>query len=160
MRVEHVDLFAKKPPNSAICVGTNGFIQNNGKGTMGGDPQGCPRVAKTLFKGIEKNLGAELQAQGRPIGRAGVDSPLGNHVALIWQRPLIFSFPVKWTFWEDADIQLIERSAKEMVKVANSIKLTNIYLHPIGDGRDWHNEVKPLLKRYFDDRFVIAMGRM
>lgn len=160
MLIEHCDLLAPKPPRSVTCIGTNGFIKHDGKGVMGGDPQGYPRVAKSLYKGIENNLGLELERQGRPRGQACVDNPVGNHVALIWQTPMILSFPIKWVWWEDADMQLIERSAKELVKVVTKLALLHAYLHPIGDGRDWDHEVKPLLKRYFDDRFTICIGRL
>ncbi len=160
MQTVQAGLFAPKPRGSAICLGTNGFIRNDGRGVLNSkDHDSYQFVAKTLFKGIEKTLGRELASQGRPIGRAGIDSLLGNHVALLWQQPLVLSFPTKWEFWNDSDLQLIERSCAELVRVVEGLHLRAAYLHPVGDGHDWHRDVRPIFKRYFDDRFIVCFGR-
>jgi hypothetical protein len=67
----------------------------------------------------------------------------------------VFSFPIKWNFWEDADLSLIERSARELVEMVDSVRLARVYLPPVGDGHPWP-EVRSILERYMDNRFVVV----
>ena len=153
--VEIQDTFwAPKPYNSAFALLTDGYVKKNGEAVLG---RGVGLEARRRFPGIAKRLGSKLINQGRVAGNAGVDLGIGNHVTVIYgPKPWVISFPVKWVFFEDADLQLIERSAYEISKLADNARLKNIYVSPIGDGHEWA-EVRERLRPILDDRFKFCM---
>ena len=157
-----------------VVITTNGFTKWNGAAVMG---RGIAYQAKVRFPGLEFTLGRLLKEKG-------------NHVHLLREaEPMIFSFPVKpesvifngsnvvkhmlhrfrvgeevpgWA--AKADLQLIERSAKELVELVNELsdKYPVLKQGPIavprpgcGAGELKWEEVKPILERYLDDRFVV-----
>ena len=84
-----------------IAITTNGFVKSSGECVMG---RGCAREARDTFPGIAKRLGSLIKEHG-------------NHVYYLGLG--IVSFPVKHNWWENADPALIERSAKELVGLAD-----------------------------------------
>ena len=125
---------------SIIVITTNGYIKKNGECVMG---RGCAKEAKDRYPEIAKQLGNAIRISG-------------NHVHYL--RNGIISFPVKYNFWEKADLELIDRSAQELVKLVNFCEFEQVVMGRPGcgnGGRSWINEVKPILEKYFDDRFLI-----
>jgi hypothetical protein len=154
MREIQETFWSPKPYNSAFAILTDGYVKKNGEAVLG---RGIGLEARRRFPGLAKRLGKKLINQGRIPGNAGIDLGVGNHVTIVYgPKPWIATFPFKWVFFENADLQLIERSAYELIKLADNARLKNIYLPPIGDGHEWA-EVREILCPIFDDRFKICM---
>lgn len=122
-----------------VCITTNGFVKKNGEAVMG---RGCAKEAKLRFPGIARLLGESIKKGG-------------NHITPL--RVGLLSFPVKKGWWEDADLELIKRSAYELKNLAVVDSITRFILPRPGCGNGnlkWE-EVKPLLVDLPDNVWVI-----
>jgi hypothetical protein len=85
----------------------------------------------------------------------------GNHVYAFWKYRVV-SFPVKAHWREQADLELISRSARELsglsITRADGGLVRPIYLPRAGcgNGRLRWEDVRPLLAAILDDRFIIV----
>jgi hypothetical protein len=128
-----------------IVIPTNGFVKKNGECVMG---RGLALQAKERFPDLPKRL-------GHRIGEFG-------NVVFIFREYRLLTFPVKHKkWWEKADLKLIEKSAKELQEIFkyNLCGIpTPVYLPKVGCGngkRNW-TDVKPILEKYLDDRFIVV----
>ena len=123
-------------------ITTNGFVKNNGCAVMG---RGCAKEAAQRYPNLPSLLGQALR--------------YGNQV-YVWREYGIITFPVKDNWWEKASLQLIEKSAKELVQAVKTWKMEDkIYLPRPGCGNgglDW-KEVKKVIEPILDDRFVVII---
>lgn len=122
------------------CITTNGFVKTSGHAVMG---RGCALEATMKYPSLSGQLGILI-------------NNFGNRVH-IFNRYNLFTFPVKHDWKNKADIQLIERSAKELRDFADELKIKSIVVPRPGCGNgglSWE-EVKPVLEPYFDNRFII-----
>lgn len=126
-------------PNHIIAITTNGFVKRNGECVMG---RGCALEARQRIPNIARQLGKLITEKG-------------NHVHYLGQG--VVSFPVKHAWFQDADIALIERSARELLNMANSFGWKSVIIpRPgCGNGRLQWNDVRSVLDRILDDRFKI-----
>ncbi len=127
-----------------ILITTNGTVKANGRAVMG---KGCALEAKKKYKGIDQILGEVI------IG-------VGNYptVLINFSKPKIVSFPTKHNWWEKSDIDLIEQSCKELKEWIDCTTYKKIVLPRPGCGNgqlSW-DVVKPILEKYFDDRFIVC----
>jgi len=134
---------------SWIVVPTNGFVKRNGEAVMGA---GLALQAKKRFLELPKRLGAYLMDHG-------------NNIVFFNDRRLIM-FPVKRFFSDLASIEIIERSARQLVEYINENEVFNdsdikypIYLPKVGCGNGglrWE-DVKPILEEFMDEsKFVVC----
>lgn len=124
-----------------VAITTNGFVKSNGHAVMG---RGTARQAMEKFPLLPAFLGARIKTSG-------------NHVHCL-SRFRLFAFPVKHHWAQDADLELIRRSTKELAQVVTELGVLKVFMpRPgCGNGRlDW-NKVRPILFKHFDDRFVIV----
>jgi O-acetyl-ADP-ribose deacetylase (regulator of RNase III) len=122
-----------------IAVTTNGQVSRKGEAVFG---RGCARQAGERFPGLERRLGELITADG-------------NHVAVLGEG--LVSFPVEHTPYETPDLRLIERSTRELAELADSLGWKGVVLPRPGcggGGLEW-KDVKPILERYLDDRFLV-----
>jgi len=121
-------------------IPTNGFIKQNGAAVMG---RGLARQATERFPGLANYLGHLLCAEG-------------NHVHPLPEFGLI-TFPVKHNWWEQASLELIERSVKELKLLFVGGTQVSISLPRVGcgNGRLSWDDVKPLLEG-LDWRFTVV----
>jgi hypothetical protein len=148
MRESFGDLW--KMQGDAVCITTNGYVTAAGRGVMG---RGVAAQAKRRFPGIEEALGQHVTENG-------------NHTQVIawWDGVAIVAFPVKHHWRDRADLDLIERSAQELVVLADNrhgkVRPWGRILLPrpgAGNGRrDWLTEVKPVIEPIVDDRVIIV----
>lgn len=130
-------------PADATVITTNGTIKSNGACVMG---RGCAKEARDRFPGIDKILGKAIAENGNavnPLGRFGDYN--------------IVAFPVKHNWSEEADINLIQQSVKELVLYADLFSMNSIILPRPGCGNGhlkWE-DVRPLLAP-LDDRFIVV----
>lgn len=125
-------------PNAVICITTNGFVKQNGEAVMG---RGCAAEARLRIRGIARLLGQVIQNNG-------------NSVHFLTDK--VLAFPVKHNWWEDADLKLIEKSARELATIATMQTDVTFYLpRPgCGNGRlDWA-EVMPMIASILPDNVV------
>jgi hypothetical protein len=104
--------------------------------------RGVARQAALRFPELPIQLGALLQTKG-------------NHVHLLARG--IVSFPVEESAWAWPELRLISRSAEELRALADREGWPRVVVPRPGcggGGLDW-NEVRPLLERHFDDRFLV-----
>ena len=131
------DFFDKE--NFICCITTNGTIKKNGEAVMG---RGCAKEAVDRFPDFPKRLGETLAESDETIG----GNFLWRH---FWKdgRSLI-TFPVKHNWYENADLNLILRSAEQLAGYANSCKeLTFILPRPgCGNGGLTWEQVKPVIE--------------
>lgn len=125
-----------------IVITTNGRVKTSGKAVMG---KGIALQAVHRFPDIPSILGDLIISRGSKVHvLAGKD---------------IITFPTKYTWWENSDMNLIELSCKQLVEAVNSLELSiPIYMVRPGcnyGGLDW-KDVKPILEKYLDDRFVVV----
>lgn len=131
-------------PADLRCITTNGQTRADGAAVMG---RGCAREATRLIGGIEYKLGGLLRKYGnRPFRLCRYN---GADLA---------SFPVKHHWKETADPALIERSAHQLVQMADRFGYRNVLIPRPGCGNgglDWQSRVRPILAAILDERFTI-----
>lgn len=154
----------------AICITTNGFVKSNGACVMG---RGIAKAIQQYLPDIPYILGNAIQTKG-------------NNVHLLYPytqdtHPAVISFPVKpvskvcqshddyvahmrfsirqtipgWAC--KADIGIIQRSAKQLVELANHHPEWQKILIPragCGAGELSWADVQPILTEILDDRFI------
>ena len=127
-------------PADVRIITTNGDINRFGLAVMG---RGVALQARSRYKNIDVLLGDILIQHG-------------NHV--FWLYNDLISFPVKHHWREKADIALIERSIKELMEIANKHEEWKVIAIPrpgCGNGNLKWSDVKLILERYLDDRFIV-----
>lgn len=129
-----------------IVITTNGTIKKNGSCVMG---RGVALQAAKKFPDLPALIGQHLRDRGNDCFSVPI---LG-----------IISFPTKHNWWEKSDLNLIEKSCKELVNLINNPcrgmeTISKVYLVRPGcsNGKlDW-KDVKPILEKYLDDRFAVV----
>ena len=141
-----------------ICITTNGFVKNNGQAVMG---KGCAKEAVERIGGIKSMLGTLIKKHGNcvsPIINMDYIDDEGNSHSRV-----LCSFPVKNNWWEDADLNIIARSARQLLVVVDAYQLENVVVPRPGCGAGnlkWE-DVRPVLEEVWggDSRIkVIDFG--
>jgi len=128
-------------PSCILAITTNGFVKNNGECVMG---RGIAFTAKNKFPDLPYRLGQLIIQHG--------------NVPFYMPKLRLVTFPVKHNWWENADIQLIKRSATKLVQGATRRNITKIILPRPGCGNgklSWKSTVRPALAPILDDRFYV-----
>lgn len=132
------DIWAEQG-RAIIAITTSGSVSRQGRAVL---RRGVAGEAARRFPELPELLGSLL-------GRKG------NHVHLLEHG--IVSFPVEESAWENPDLRLIARSARELREMADREGWDRVLVPRPGcggGGLDWL-EVRPLLARYFDGRFAV-----
>ena len=131
-------------PADLRVITTNGSIKRDGACVMG---RGCAYEAKTRYPGIEHRLGDLIQTHGNRVMR------LGRYDGMI-----VASFPVKHHWREAADPDLIRRSARQLLALADKFGCENVVLpRPgCGNGRLSWKDIRPILAEVLDSRFTVV----
>ncbi len=114
-----------------VAITTNGFIKRDRTCVMG---IGCAKQAAARFPELPYQLGTKISVQG-------------NHVFYFPDFRLI-TFPVKHNWWEAADLDLIDRSARELLKIIEVNKINEAIYLPrpgCGNGKLKWEDVKKIL---------------
>ncbi len=128
-----------------VVVPTNGHVNGSGENPMG---RGVALQASKLFNKLDMAIGNQIKKNG-------------NHV-YYFERQRLFTFPTK-AYWKDnATLELIEQSCKELKKFLDTFSKVKIVMPKVGCGwgkLNWE-EVKPLIERYFaeyeEDRVLVV----
>lgn len=158
------------PETDAICIFTNGITNKNGQAMAGAGQAGA---AASRWWNFRDNLGNHIVLQGNTPGIVGSvswfktgDGSTKESTMLIpsWVtekgKPYIVSFPTKDHFKDLAIPSLIERSARKLIELADKMQWKKVIMGRPGCGTftgrlGWETEVKPLIEKLLDDRFLI-----
>lgn len=135
-----------------LIIPTNGSVKKDGTAVMG---RGLALQAKQRFPGIEKSLGKGLSNAGNVL----------HVIRKTEKEPVLLSFPVKYDWKDEADLDLIRESARELRRywlgtvIGTGNRPAKVLLPRVGCGngrRKW-GEVKPILEEELpDDSFVVV----
>ena len=128
--------------SDCIVITVNGTIKKNGEAVMG---RGCAKEAANLFPNLTYLLGNSLKVSG-------------NKTFHYWLKGVhLLTMPVKHNWWERADLELIKESALGLIPHADGWKFNTVVMPRAGAGNgklDWESEVKPILDKILDNRFI------
>lgn len=137
------DLWEFHKQGNWIIIPTNGTVKEDSSAVMG---KGVALQAAKRFPGLSQNLGRKLRV-------FGITPIVFHHLRLV-------TFPVKIDWWVEATLQLIEESCKSITKEDNwnQLGISEIYMPRVGCGAGGLNwkDVKPILEKYLDDRFIVV----
>lgn len=134
------------------CILTNGVRNSRGENVMGG---GVAKEAKDRYPGIPKAIGDSLST-----GRFGF-LYLGKWFDEQGVKRELAAFPTKTHWMSKSDLDLVVRSAQELMAFVRACEFERVLLPRPGcglGGLSWEDEVRPALAPILDDR-VVAVGR-
>jgi hypothetical protein len=143
-------------PGDAICITTNGFVKKNGEAVMG---RGIAKEAANSFPEFPRILGDSIFRNGNHLN---VFFEMIHHyngdTGEEYSQDIV-TFPVKHNWFEKADMELIRRSARELMKWADQLPHWERVLLPrpgCGNGKlDW-SDVKREIEPILDDRISVV----
>lgn len=127
-----------------IVITTNGTVKTDGSAVMG---RGIALQAKQRCPELSRKIGSWISDYGN---RAG-----------IFQEEKVVTFPVKHNWWERATLGLIEKSCVQLKRIfgfasGRSSEVVYMVRPGCGNGQlDW-KDVKSILEKYLDDRFIVV----
>ena len=137
--------FQDDDPESWVAITTNGHIRKDGTLTMGA---GCALEAQKRFPQLPR-------LWGEMVSRAG-------NVVSPWPSFRLFTYPVKHNWWEYATLELIERSAHQLMENIDLVGCSKVFLPRPGCGNgglSW-SDVRPVISAVFDDRVVTVTWKV
>lgn len=139
MREVTGDLWDWHAQGAVIAITTGAAVDKRGRSLM---LRGCARQAQDRNPRLREILGSLIVQHGSHV------FDLGNRIV---------SFPVETTPFENPGLGRIEQSCRELVELADYKGWQQIVVPRPGcggGGLDW-SEVRPVLERYFDRRFLV-----
>ncbi len=136
MKVIKGDIWKYYPANY-IVIPTNGTIKSSGEAVMGA---GLAKQLVNKQADFPIIFGEFLNTQGNKLGVFGK----------------IITFPVKYRWYETANLRLLEQSSKELKDFIEKNSVT-VYMPKVGCGcgrLNW-KEVEPILNRYVPNVTII-----
>lgn len=140
----------------ALVITTNGTVRKDGCAVMG---RGVALQAKSRYPGVDESLGRKIKHHGNVVQIVTRKRALYHDRR--GRRFFIVAFPVKHSWWEKADIDLIKESAHQLVALATEQRWDTVVLPRPGCGNgqlDW-DDVWPVLEDILDDRFTVVFER-
>ena len=125
---------------TARFITTNGAVRYDGACVMG---RGCARQAIERIPGINYTLGRKIKQAGNHV-----------HQLDVYDGAPVYSFPVKHHWKDNADLELITRSAEEAMR---ELTLDRALLpRPgCGNGHLHWQQVHAVIADLLDDRFYV-----
>ena len=145
MNIINEDIWIQWDNGNFIVIPTNGYIKNDGTCVMG---RGLAKDAMEQFPALPKQLAQRIKRYGNNV--------------YIFTEYRIITFPVKHNWWEKADLNLIETSAKQLALLLKhnlSSLPTPIIIPQVGCGNgklEWKN-VEPILKKHLNKDFTLTI---
>ncbi|NCC41235.1 MAG: hypothetical protein EOM21_17740 [Gammaproteobacteria bacterium] len=158
MRILKKDWFSYYGKPDFFCLWTGNLsVTSNGYAVMG---RGLAKQVSLKFPSSKKELG---ELMGSHIVRTAKDK--NGHMVYIANSdiyaisPFLGMFPVKYGWWEKADIDLIAASSKELNRIAMDRPfMTFVVNFPgIGAGGLEDKEVRPIIKKHMTAPNIIVV---
>ena len=134
---------------NVVCVTTNNMIKRNGEAVMGA---GIAKSVNERFH-VGYKLANHLRVNGNTCADLGEYSYQNSTYHIV-------SFPTKDNWRDKSIIDLIIKSANDLVLMMNAHGWQHCYMRPPGcgcGGLNWGQDVKPLLDPILDDRFTVII---
>lgn len=128
-------------PGDYRCITTNAILRKNGNAILG---KGMALDTRRRYPNLEITLGRLIKEHGNHVFN------LGNG---------LISFPTKWHWREDSDIELIIRSAQELILLLkdDSAKRVLLTRPGCGNGNLHWSRIKPIIQNILrDNKFIIV----
>ena len=128
-------------PYDYIVIPTNGVVKPNGENVMGA---GLAKQVRERYPDRAWHLGDLIKERGNNVYFFGVN---------------LISFPVKHHWKKNADLELIEKSAKQLSElVIGSVSRTYLPKVGCGNGKLNWEDVEPILDKYLNnsDNFIVV----
>lgn len=140
----------------ARCITTNGYIKKNGALVMGA---GVAGQAQYRYPRFPKIAGEAIKTHGNHVYFFGNWYLKGFQAENYSQELLMYyvTFPVKHNWYEKADLDLIKRSAEELMVIVDKQQWQRVLLPCPGCGNgqlEW-KDVQPVIEPILDDRIVV-----
>jgi len=129
----------------AICFTSNGVLKNDNALVMGA---GVARAFRNMFPTLDKTMGYLVRENGN----------ICQMVAYQVTLPVIVAFPTKHHWRNPSDLELIKKSAVELMDLVEKHNWKKVYITRAGCGMgqlSWVT-VKPILEKIFDDRIIVC----
>lgn len=148
MQVVEGDIWEYHAQGAWIIITTNAGLTKSGLAVMG---RGVALQASERFPTLRSRLGAALRTIDRSAEAESIP-------CVAFEDLRIICFPVKWTFYDDAELDLIEASARHCMQLLDEIGIATIYsVKPgCGSGHLLWSQVQPILAPIFNDRVTIV----
>lgn len=135
------ELYEQRQEKDLFIIPTNGSLNASNHAVMG---RGLALDVRRKHPALPYELGRRMLKEGNRV----------YHFAN-WQ---LITFPVKHTWFENADLHLIGRSCQQLNVQLLLGNFANVYVPRVGCGNGklkWEH-VKPILEKYLDDRYTIV----
>lgn len=134
-------------PADVRVITTNGTVKKNGECVMG---RGCAAEAKKMWNGLPLQIGLHIKDHGNQVACFQCYNP----------DVLLYTFPVKHNWYEQADLDLIIHSAEVLSACVQDgfeeQAITVVLPRPgCGNGKLKWEDVKRVLNPILDDRFHV-----
>lgn len=169
MRSVVADLWSFVGVVEHVCVTTNGDVNSGGRAVMG---RGCALQAAKKWREAPIVLGELLRHRKNTphiLGLVGSNASLWNRGDMVYDTfrsarrehsgSMLWSFPVKHHWHEQADIRLIVRSAALLRYLIDEYDPYTEVVIPrpgCGNGALRWEDVEPAIEPILDDRFIIV----
>jgi len=150
MKTQTLDILSKGTLADAICFTSNGVLKKNGALVMGA---GVAKAFRDRIVGVDIAAGVAVKANGN------ICQPVLTLSNIDFGTVTIVAFPTKHHWRNDSSIDLIKRSAEQLVELADKNDWKKILLPPPGCGMgnlSFEKDVRPVLEKILDDRFIVS----
>jgi len=141
--VEHAQKLDLEGP--IIVINTNGMVKNNGDCVMG---RGNALALAKLYPSAPSKLGGKILANGNIV-----------QTIFVVGKITFVAFPVKYNWWEKADLDLIERSKVQLLEKYGDDTLVVLMRPGCGNGGLSWDYVRVVFDGLPDNYMVCHMGK-
>ncbi len=144
MRVVEKNLWDAHAEGKTVVITTNGYVNGRGLAVMG---RGVARQAAERFPSLPRQLAERIYTEGKT----------GGNRVHHFQEERIITFPVKHKWFEDADLELICKSAVELVALLDKLPQEKPVAMPkpgCGNGKLKWGDVEPVLDSILVEGYV------
>lgn len=160
MREQRIDILSERVLSkaSAICFTSNGVLKGTNYQPQLVMGAGVAKAFRDKFFLLDFFAGEAVQKNGNICQIVDTkitikDQPLNSHLYKI------VAFPTKHHFKDPSDIELIKKSARELMELIEQNGWTCVALPRPGvgfGGLDYEKDVKPALQQICDNRVVVV----
>lgn len=128
----------------AVCFTSNGVVKNDGTLTMG---KGVAKQFADRFIGLSRAAGIAVDKHGNVC-----------QIVALRSGVYIVTFPTKHDWRENSDLNLIVKSAKELMKLIEDRNWNKVYMSfpGCGCGKLNKEDVRAAIKDILDDRVIVC----
>lgn len=131
-----------KQPSTYVFISTNGSVKQSNDLIMG---RGCAFEAKERNPGISAVIGEAIKRYGNQV---------------MWFEDFKLGIlPSKDKWYLKSNLSLIEQTLQQLVNLVQDNRWPKVVIPKLGCGNgglDWESQVKPLMEKYLDDRFIVV----